>query len=485
MINMVYTDEQGNLYDHPSLAACGRSGDQFLPLDSDQVIPIPEGASLVSLPERVAAGWDRRRGGLRFIEQSVTENGRSRIYPVGVLLPQGFTRFLLPGFKRPSNARRSSAVGSAANGADVSTSIDAGAITTSVVPLPLYGYTAVGMRHGRLVVAALQTDEHHKWNPRFFNTPDLKERVSERLADDPDNRILRQLAKCSLDYCCFTAQNIFYQRWEGGLPVSPACNAACLGCISLQESECCPSPQGRIAFRPNLDEAVRVAVTHLSSSTHVENAPRVSRRDSWALDGGDPIISFGQGCEGEPSLEADLIAQIIAQTRKTVTKGVFNINTNGGFTDGIVKIVDAGLNSARFSIISALPTDFCSYYRPKGYRLDDVGRSIDICMAHGVYVALNLLCLPGYTDRTDQMEALSVFLAKHPVNMIQLRNLNIDPDILPEQFRTGRVAGAGVGASAGAGASASGAAGFAALIERLTAIVGRDGIGNYTRVQTP
>ncbi|HBG44423.1 MAG TPA: radical SAM protein, partial [Firmicutes bacterium] len=322
--------------------------------------------------------------------------------------------------------------------------------TASMAPLPLYGYTAVGMRHDRLVVAALQTDEHHKWNPRFFNTPDLKERVSARLADDPDNRILRQLAKCSLDYSCFTAQNIFYQRWEGGLPVSPACNAACLGCISLQESECCPSPQGRIAFQPNLDEAVRVATTHLSS---------------FSCDD-DPIISFGQGCEGEPSLEADLIAQIIAQTRKTVSRGVFNINTNGGYTDGIAKIAAAGLNSARFSIISAAPTDFCSYYRPKGYQLDNVARSIDICMGHGVYVALNLLCLPGYTDRADQMEALSAFLAEHPVNMIQLRNLNIDPDSLPEQFRAGQ------------------GAGFAALIERLTAIVGRDGIGNYTRVQT-
>ncbi|HAH96565.1 MAG TPA: radical SAM protein, partial [Firmicutes bacterium] len=69
-------------------------------------------------------------------------------------------------------------------------------------------------------------------------------------------------------------------------------------------------------------------------------------------------------------------------------------------------------------------------------------------------------------DRADQMEALSAFLAEHPVNMIQLRNLNIDPDSLPEQFRAGQ------------------GAGFAALIERLTAIVGRDGIGNYTRVQT-
>ena len=91
MINMVYTDEQGNLYDHPSLAACGRSGDQFLPLESSQVIPLPEGSSLVSLPERVAAGWDRRRG-LRFVDQAVTERGCGRVYPVGVLLPQGFTR---------------------------------------------------------------------------------------------------------------------------------------------------------------------------------------------------------------------------------------------------------------------------------------------------------------------------------------------------------------------------------------------------------
>jgi len=76
--------------------------------------------------------------------------------------------------------------------------------------------------------------------------------VREKAAFYKDNRIIKQLSECALQYQCFTAQNIFYKRWEGGIPVSPVCNARCLGCISLQPAECCPSPQSRIDFTPTI-----------------------------------------------------------------------------------------------------------------------------------------------------------------------------------------------------------------------------------------
>ena len=70
---------------------------------------------------------------------------------------------------------------------------------------------------------------------------------------------------------------------------SRACLLYTSGCISLQPAECCPSPQERIKFRPTPEEIAEVGIYHLSV------AP-------------DGIISFGQGCEGEPSLAADNIA---------------------------------------------------------------------------------------------------------------------------------------------------------------------------------
>lgn len=416
MIHLVYTDDRGNLYDHPRLQACGRSGERTIALQSNDVIPLPEGATLTSLPGRVAVGWDRRQGA-RTVEEALVERGRGRVYPVGALLPQGFTRLLLPGFRKPEGA----------------------------AALPLFGYTAVGMKgNGELVVAALQTDEHRKWHPSFYNTPDLPDIIEARLKREPDNRLLHHLAHCSLDYRCFTAQNVFYRRWECGLPVSPACNASCLGCISLQESECCPSPQGRIGFRPSPEEAADIAVYHLEAAE-------------------EGIISFGQGCEGEPVLQDELIAAVIRNVRRRTSSGTINMNSNAGFTAGVRRAAEAGLNSIRVSIISADPSDYAAYYRPRGYAFENVAESIDICRKHGVFVSLNLLALPGYTDRPNQIEGLVRFLEAHPANLVQLRNLNIDPDSLPDLFTTGDPG-----------------LGMPALIDRLQRVLGPRGVGNYT-----
>ena len=51
----------------------------------------------------------------------------------------------------------------------------------------------------------------------------------------------------------------------------------------------------------------------------------------------DGIVSFGQGCEGEPSLAADNIAAGERLIREKTKKGQININTNAGYTEGIKK----------------------------------------------------------------------------------------------------------------------------------------------------
>lgn len=139
------------------------------------------------------------------------------------------------------------------------------------------------------------------------------------------------------------------------------------------------------------------------------------------------IVSFGQGCEGEPSLSADNIAEGIKLIRENTDKGQININTNAGFTLGIRKIVDAGLDSMRVSIISAKPESYNAYYR-SSYKLTDVKNSIRYALEHGVYVSLNLLYFPGFNDRQEEVAAWQEFLKELPIQMIQMRNLNIDPD---------------------------------------------------------
>ena len=259
-ITAVYADEDGNILDAAGLGGMGRTGRENVPLTPDDLIPLPETADLMLLPDHQAVG--------RTAEGEVLPIAG---LAVAAILPAGYTRLYLPAYVRDEGAER----------------------------LPLYGYTAVVVYHDELCCAAVYTDENDKWDPAHYNTPELKKLVKRTKKDLPGNRLVEHLGHCSLTWHCCTAQNLFYRRWECGIPVSPVCNANCFGCISLQPAECCPSPQSRITFRPTPEEVAEIGVYHLSV------AP-------------DGIVSFGQGCEGEPSLAADTIAAGIRLIRECV-----------------------------------------------------------------------------------------------------------------------------------------------------------------------
>ena len=379
-ITAVYADEEGNILDAAGLRGMGRTGNTNVWLKPEDLIPLPESADLMLLPDHQAVGETADGEVLPITGQAVA-----------AILPAGYTRLYLPAYERSEDAAR----------------------------LPLYGYTAVVVYHDELCCAAVYTDENHKWDPAYYNTPELKKLVKRTKKDLPGNRIVEQVAGCSLKWHCCTAQNLFYRRWEAGIPASPVCNANCFGCISLQPAECCPSPQQRISFRPTPEEIAEVGVYHLSV------AP-------------DGIVSFGQGCEGEPSLAADNIAAGIKLIRAQTKKGQINMNSNAGWTEGIKKIVDASLDSIRVSIISACEESYDAYYRAS-YHLTDVKNSIRYALEHGVYVSLNLLYFPGFNDRPEELSAWQAFFRELPVQMIQVRNLNIDPDaflaIMPRETK--------------------------------------------------
>lgn len=378
MFKMMYADARGRLFDHPSLDLVGRAGEVYTEPLENEMVPLPEGAALTMLPGRQPVGM--AAGKLTPLREAAPAGAA---FAVGALLPQGYTRTLLPGFYRPPG---------------------------EAAPLPLLGYAAVGFRDGKIYVAAAQTDENERWHPKHYNTEELPDLVRQRQEEFPDNRIISQLSRCALDYACFTAQNILYRRWEGGIPVSPACNAQCLGCISLQPAECCPAPQNRIDFRPDVTEIAPIMVRH--------------------LDAGDgAIISFGQGCEGEPALAAETVTEAIKAVRRQTGRGTVNINTNAGYTAGIRQMAAAGLDAVRISMLSPREHIYNAYYRPQ-YRLDDVCRSIEAVKSHGLHVSVNLLTLPGLTDRAEEAAAWVDFFRQYPVDMVQFRNLNIDPDHL-------------------------------------------------------
>jgi MoaA/NifB/PqqE/SkfB family radical SAM enzyme len=147
----------------------------------------------------------------------------------------------------------------------------------------------------------------------------------------PHNRLLNIFQKNVVLLIIVPLHAIIFQ--EDGMPVpsSPACNANCVGCISFQpEEESIVSTQDRLTFKPTAEEIVEFTVPHL------ETAPF-------------PIVSFGQGCEGEPLLMWETIRESIIEMRKHTDKGSININTNGSKPAAVRALCEAGLNSIRVS----------------------------------------------------------------------------------------------------------------------------------------
>ncbi|ANE45893.1 radical SAM protein [Paenibacillus swuensis] len=372
-MHLVYADPKGNVFDHPELLALGRSGDMITELLEEELIPLPDGATLVSLPDTRAIGFDSKKG------QMVPLQGDYNA--VGALLPQGFTRLSIPSYVKTDKEKK----------------------------FPLFGYTAVVWKDGAFYVAARQTDDPEPWNPMNCDPGELKIEVDRLTAKYPDNRLYAHLSNCALGYECLTASNTFLRRWEGAVPVSFSCNAGCFGCISEQPDDSgFPAPQTRMNFKPHVDELVQIMLEHLRTP--------------------ESIISFGQGCEGEPSTQAKTIIESIRTVREQTKLGYININTNAGLTDHIRGIVDAGLDLMRVSTISALDDHYNAYYKPRGYNLTHVEKSMIYAAAKGVYTSINYLIFPGVTDREEEIEAMIEFARRTDLKLIQMRNLNIDPE---------------------------------------------------------
>ena len=369
---LIYCTPDGEIREEPRLKPLAFGN---YVLSAADLMPLPDGVTLSMMPDRLAVGVNT--AGQRQVI------GQSRGWAAAALLPIGYTRTHLPGYEKVPGTE----------------------------PLPFFGYSAVAGMHGRLYVAAIQTDDPRKWHPRAFQKRALARLVREKVAAYPHNRVIEQHAHCALDYACPTASNLFFERWEMAIAVSPGCNARCIGCISKQEEEDLVSPQDRLTFIPSVEEIVEVAVPHLQQAE-------------------EAIVSFGQGCEGEPLLQYRRIEQAIKAMRARTGRGVININTNASNPRWLQRLYDAGLDTLRASTISGHPETYTAYYRPLGYTFEDVKDSLKRARDAGVYSSINLLSFPGMIDREREVAALLSFARETGLRLIQLRNLNIDPELL-------------------------------------------------------
>jgi pyruvate-formate lyase-activating enzyme len=371
---LLYSDGKGNIFEDQTLFATGRSGWDALPIPSEEWIELPAGGNLYELPGRRGIGLDVGTGEMRLCEKG---------WAVAAFIPPAHTGLYLSAFETAPDAPL----------------------------LPLFCYTAAGWQDGKFVVPAIRIEKDIRQECEGYDDAIIQSGVNTFLQAFPHNRLVKHLAdNCCNTYHCPAARNMFMGRWECPVPTSPACNANCIGCISFQpEDETIVSTQDRLTFRPSVEEIVEFTVPHLQSAPF-------------------PIISFGQGCEGEPLLMWETIRDSIIEMRKHSTNGSININTNGSKPDAVKALCEAGLNSIRVSTNSARKWIYEKYYRPNNYTFEDIVESLKVVNSYGGWTSINYFVFPGMTDSVEEYEALRSLIRETGLKMIQWRNFNIDPD---------------------------------------------------------
>lgn len=371
---ILYSDGKGNIFEDVSLYAVGRSGWDALPVPLEDWTELPSGGSLYELPGRRGIGIDVQTGQMRLCEKG---------WAVAAFIPPAYTGLYLAAYE-----------------------------TTPDAPtLPLFCYSAVGWSDGKFYTPVVRIEQDIRQEAAGYDDNLIRQGVDATLQAFPHNRLVKHLAeKCCLTYHCPAARNFFIGRWECPVPSSPACNANCIGCISFQpEEENIVSTQDRLDFRPTKEEIVEFTVPHLQTAPF-------------------PIVSFGQGCEGEPLLMWETIRNAIIEIRKHTGNGSININTNGSRPAAVKALCEAGLNSIRVSTNSARKHIYEPYYRPNNYVFEDILESLRIVRSYGGWASINYFVFPGMTDSVEEYEALRKLIIDTDLSMIQWRNFNIDPD---------------------------------------------------------
>ncbi|MGD9008352.1 MAG: radical SAM protein [Desulfobacteraceae bacterium] len=378
-LTALVANQSGEIFELEGYAAMGFDGPLQIPLTTADTIALPHGSELMYLPQRMPTLFNLEEQRIETLPQNPYAPDE-RIYPVAA--------FNSPGY--------------------LLTSACAYAERPEATHLPLFSYGAVGWQGGQFRSAALQVDDEPRQDLRRMPLDRIRAGIRDMRRSMPRNRLRAHLENCALTYGCPAGKNFFLGRYEAPLPTATTCNARCLGCISLQSGGDMPCSQERIGFTPSADEIAEVALAHIA---RVENA----------------VVSFGQGCEGDPLMAAQPIGRAIEKIRKITDRGTINMNTNGSLPNKINWLLDTGLDSLRISINSVRKNCYTAYFRPRNYMFDDVLKSIDLALSRGAHVAINYLNCPGFSDTPEESDALLAFLSAHPIQMIQWRNLNFDP----------------------------------------------------------
>ncbi len=377
LLTPVVANKKGEIFDLKGFGAAAMQGKKPVLLTEKQTIKMSYGSELMMLPghKPIVFNFDKKKF------QVLHKNPyfpNEDVYPVAIFNSPGYVNRYFCAYEYTNEL------------------------------LPLFSYCAAGWGRGGFRSAALCVETETRQDLRFMPIKKVKSGVEIMQKKYPDNRLIRHLERCALEYGCPAAKNFFIGRYEAPLPTSKTCNADCLGCISFQKENKLIACQERISFTPSPNEISEVALEHIL---------KVKKS----------IVSFGQGCEGDPLTAFNVIKPAIKSIRRKTPAGTINMNTNAGMPEHLEELFDLGLDSIRVSMNSVRKSCYTAYHMPKSYVFSDVIKSIHIAGDKEKFISINYLNCPGVTDSELEFEALTKFLEELPVKMIQWRNLNYDP----------------------------------------------------------
>jgi len=337
-----------------------------VPVPLEHAIPLPAGTELVPLADRAAMGLDRR-GEPRSL-------GAAR-WAVAAILPQGYVRTHLP-------------------------SLEAASDVGPLEPLP---YAAVAAdAAGELVVAAAQL------GPAAAATAqDLGPAITRRLGAEPSNKLLRQLARCAREYRCAAARNAFLGQGECALPLGAPANDGAAPLVALRRHDE-RAPLEPSAFKVTPADAAAVGIAHLAA--------------------GGSSVSFGHACEGEPLDAVRDVVDAAARIRAARPAGVIVLRTSGSSAAALGRAAEAGIDRVVVRIASATGPTYERVHQPIGFRWTDVRAALREAAARRRAITVELLSLPGLSDREGEAGALIALLGELPPGTeLRLADLAADP----------------------------------------------------------
>ena len=329
--------------------------DGSVPAALDRAIPLPADAQLIPLADRAAIGIDRR--------------GEPR--------PLGPTRWALAAILRPGHLR---------------THLPACDPAAGLAPLEPLPYAAVAAdQRGEMVVAAVvigpQADP---------SDDDVTSRITDRLRAEPSNRLLRQLARCAREHACPAARNAFLGRGECALPIGAPANDQAGPTVALRRRE----------ERAPLDPSALPAT--VADIAAVANAHFVA---------GGRSVSFGHACEGDPLAAVRTVADAAALIRRPPGTEII-LRTAGTSDSALARASAAGIDRVVIALASAHGPTYERIHRPVGYRWSDVRSTLREAAARKLAITIELLSLPGLTDRETEARALVVLLGELPAGTL-------------------------------------------------------------------